>query len=73
MIVSDIGGPKDLVHHDHDGIIIKGLDLNALTEGIKRLAFDQKLREMWGKRARHHVAQRNWEHAADLFWKQRSY
>ena len=73
VIVSDIGGPKDLVHHDHDGIIIKGLDLNALTEGIKRLAFDQKLREMWGKRARHHVAQRNWEHAADVFWKQRSY
>ena len=67
-IVSDVGGPKDLIHHEQDGLIVKGLDLDALTHAIKRLTLEQELREQWGLTARKHVAERNWENAAQLFW-----
>ncbi len=68
VIVSDVGGPKDLIHHEHDGLIVKGLDLDALTQAIKRLTLDKELCRQWGLIAREHVAERNWEHAAQLFW-----
>ena len=68
VIVSDIGGPKDLVGHEYDGLITKALDLDSLTTAIKRLASDSKLRAQWGKASRERVAERNWLKAAQDFW-----
>lgn len=68
VIVSDVGGPKDLVSHEQDGLITKGLDLDALTQAMKRLIAEKELRQQWGLVARERVAERNWEHAAKLFW-----
>jgi glycosyltransferase involved in cell wall biosynthesis len=68
VIVSDVGGPKDLIHHEQDGLIVKGLDLDALTQAIKRLTLEQETRIEWGLKARKRVAERNWESAAQLFW-----
>lgn len=67
-IVSDVGGPKDLVGHEKDGLITKALDLESLTTAIQRLASDNNLREKWGKAARLRVAERNWLKAAKDFW-----
>lgn len=68
VIVSDVGGPKDLVGHERDGLITKALDLDSLTTAIKRLASDNSLRAQWSKSSRERVAERNWLKAAQDFW-----
>lgn len=68
VIVSDVGGPKDLVGHEKDGLITKALDLDSLTEAIHQLANNQTLRKKWGEAARLRVAERNWLKAAESFW-----
>jgi len=68
VIVSDVGGPKDLVNDSEDGFVTKGLDLEALTIAVKRLVVDPALREKMGVLARARVAERDWSLAARLFW-----
>lgn len=67
VIVSDVGGPKDLVGHEEDGLITKALDLDSLTQAMKRLVIGADLRQKWSIAARQRVAERNWERAAQLF------
>jgi glycosyltransferase involved in cell wall biosynthesis len=68
VIVSDVGGPKDLVEDGEDGLITRGLDLDALTAAVKRLAGDPALRRRMSKASRARVAERDWSRAARLFW-----
>jgi glycosyltransferase involved in cell wall biosynthesis len=68
VIVSDVGGPKDLVEHGVDGLITKGLDLDGLTAAVKLLASDASLRQRLGEASRTRVAERDWSRAARLFW-----
>ena len=68
VIVSDVGGPKDLVNDGEDGFVTKGLDLEALTIAVKRLVVDQSLRMKMGVLSRVRVAERDWSLAARLFW-----
>ena len=68
VIVSDIGGPRDLVEDGVDGLITKGLDLDALTAAVKLLAGDEVLRARMGEASRGRVAKRDWSLAARLFW-----
>jgi len=68
VIVSDVGGPKDLVEEGVDGRITKGLDLDALTSAIRDLATDAEVRRRMGVASRTRVAERDWTRAARLFW-----
>jgi glycosyltransferase involved in cell wall biosynthesis len=68
VIVSDVGGPKDLVEDGVDGRITKGLDLDALTNAVRQLAENEELRKRMGKASRARVAERDWSGAARLFW-----
>ncbi len=68
VIVSDVGGPRDLVEEGIDGRITKGLDLEALTEAIRDLVLDPVGRSRMGASARTRVAERDWTRAARLFW-----
>ncbi len=68
VIVSDVGGPKDLVEDGVDGLITKGQDLDALTNAVKLLAGDAELRRRMGEASRVRVAERDWSRAARLFW-----
>ena len=68
VIVSDIGGPRDLVSHGIDGLISKGHDAGELTEAIRTLASDSTLRIKMGKAARVRVESRNWTEAFECFW-----
>jgi glycosyltransferase involved in cell wall biosynthesis len=68
VIVSDVGGPKDLIEEGVDGLITKGLDLDALTAAITALVADGGLRSRMGSAARARVAERDWSRAARLFW-----
>jgi len=67
-IVSDVGGPRDLVHHGRDGFITHALDVGELAEAIRRLASDPGLRERMGAAARLRVASRDWADAFEMFW-----
>lgn len=72
VIVSNAGGPKDLVGHEQDGIITKALDLDELTQAIQRLSEEETLRKAWSLAARERVSDRNWGHAAQKFWEELS-
>jgi glycosyltransferase involved in cell wall biosynthesis len=68
VIVSDVGGPRDLVNDGEDGFMTKGLDLDALTAAVKHLVDDPELRLKMGRVSRARVAERDWSLAARLFW-----
>ena len=40
VIVSDVGGPRDLVHHGKEGFVTKALDPIELAGAIRRLVED---------------------------------
>jgi len=69
-IVSNVGGPKDLVGHEQDGLITRGLDLDVLTQAMQRLIEDKPLRKAWSLAARERVSERNWARAAQRFWEE---
>ncbi len=68
VIVSDIGGPRDLVQHGRDGFVTKALDVGELAESIRRLAEDPALRESMGSASRARVETRDWSEAFEKFW-----
>jgi glycosyltransferase involved in cell wall biosynthesis len=68
VIVSDMGGPRELVQHGKDGLITKSLDAGELAEAIRRLAEDSGMRELMGSAARGRVENRDWSEAFEKFW-----
>lgn len=68
VIVSDVGGPRDLVQHGRDGFVTKALDVGELAESIRRLAVDPALRESMGSASRARVETRDWSEAFEKFW-----
>jgi glycosyltransferase involved in cell wall biosynthesis len=67
-IVSDVGGPRDLVQHGRDGFVTKALDVPELAGAIRRLVEDSGLRERMGTAARGRVESRDWTEAFEKFW-----
>jgi glycosyltransferase involved in cell wall biosynthesis len=67
-IVSDVGGPRDLVHHGKDGFITRALDTTELAGAIRRLVEDPSLRATMGVAARGRVESRDWTEAFEKFW-----
>jgi len=67
-IVSDIGGPRDLVHHGKDGFVTKALDAAELAGAIRRLVEDPSLRATMGNASRGRVESRDWTEAFEKFW-----
>ncbi|MEY2505506.1 MAG: hypothetical protein QOG27_1786, partial [Verrucomicrobiota bacterium] len=68
VIVSDLGGPKELVEDGVSGIVTKALDANDFARAISRLAGDAKLRARMGDKARRSVIDRSWPGAFRKFW-----
>jgi len=69
-IVSDVGGPRDLVHHGKDGFVTKALDSSELAGAIRRLVDDPSLRHHMGLAARGRVESRDWTEAFEKFWQE---
>lgn len=67
-VVSDVGGPRDLVQHGRDGFITKALDSSELAGAIRRLVEDPSLRSAMGTVARGRVESRDWTEAFNKFW-----
>lgn len=67
-VVSDQGGPRELVENGRDGCITRGGDLADLCEAMRRLCADEGSRRAMGAAARQRVEDRSWPNAARRFW-----
>src|SRR4029078_414208 len=68
VIVSDSGGPKELVEDRTNGMITRSHDVDDFTRAIRSLATDPALRQRMGTAARKSVVDRNWPTAFRKFW-----
>jgi glycosyltransferase involved in cell wall biosynthesis len=67
-IVSDMGGPCELVKNGYDGIVTRALDVNDFAQAVRRLVQDPALRRKMGENARTNIKDRNWNNAFREFW-----
>jgi glycosyltransferase involved in cell wall biosynthesis len=67
-IVTDLGGPRDLVTDGVDGIIVRALDAVELAEAISKISTEDSTREAMGRSARTKVESRDWKAAFREFW-----
>jgi glycosyltransferase involved in cell wall biosynthesis len=68
VVVSDSGGPKELVQNHETGLITKSHDVEDFTRAVRNLVVDPALRERMGRRARESVVDRTWPAAFRKFW-----
>ena len=68
VIVSDVGGPRDLIDDGEDGYITRANDAEEVANRIRRLAEDAILRARMGEVARKKVESRDWQEAFQRFW-----
>ncbi|MDQ6808673.1 MAG: glycosyltransferase [Verrucomicrobiota bacterium] len=68
VIVSDLGGPKELVTDGVNGIVTRARDIENLIAAIKTLSTDKEVRTRMGASARQSVLNRNWPDAFRHFW-----
>ena len=68
VVVSDAGGPKELVENERNGIVTKSHDVEDFTRAIRSLVTDPELRQEMGTHARESVVNRTWPDAFRKFW-----
>jgi glycosyltransferase involved in cell wall biosynthesis len=68
VVVSDSGGPKELVEDKTNGLITKSHDVEDFTRALRSLIVDPALRKRMGDRARQSVIDRSWPAAFRKFW-----
>src|ERR1700694_1837698 len=68
VIVSDSGGPKELVEDQGNGLVTKSHDVEDFTRALRTLVVDPALRQEMGNRARESVINRTWPTAFRKFW-----
>ena len=67
-VVSDQGGPKDLVIHGETGFITRALDGKDFARHVEQLINDAKLRTRMGAAAHLSMQKRDWTEAGRQFW-----
>ena len=67
-IVSDQGGPKDLIEHGKTGFITRALDAEDFTRALMQLVNDPALRQAMSQEAHRTVQGRDWAEAGRMFW-----
>ena len=68
VVVSDSGGPKELVADKANGLITKSHDVEDFTCAIRALVTDRGLRQRMANAARDSVTDRSWPRAFTKFW-----
>src|SRR5216110_1077014 len=68
VIVSDSGGPKELVENNRNGLITKSHDVEDLTRAIRELVADPDRRKRMGNLGRERVNDCTWPTAFRKFW-----
>jgi glycosyltransferase involved in cell wall biosynthesis len=67
-LVSDEGGPKEIILPDQSGYVLAGHDVEAWRRAMRELTFDAELRARMGSAARARAAMRDWTTAFREFW-----
>ncbi len=68
VVVSNVGGPQELVSDGVTGLITRARDIGDFTAAIRRLVEDEPLRREMSAAARHSVEDRSWPRAFRRFW-----
>ncbi len=68
VVVSDSGGPKELVADKANGLITRSHDVEDFTRAIRTLVTNRALRERMAASAPKSVTDRNWPRAFAKFW-----
>jgi glycosyltransferase involved in cell wall biosynthesis len=68
VVVSDVGGPKELVLPEINGFVAKAHDTDEFVTAITRLVRDNTMQKTMAENARKSVLQRNWPDAFRKFW-----
>jgi len=68
VVVSDSGGPKELVTHKANGLITRSHHVDDFTDAIRDLVTDRTLRDRMANSARDSVIDRSWPRAFEKFW-----
>ncbi|MFL6515919.1 MAG: glycosyltransferase [Chthoniobacterales bacterium] len=68
VVVSDAGGPKELVINEQNGMVTKSLDVSDFTRALRHLVTNAEQRRQMGVRARQSVVNRTWPDAFQKFW-----
>ena len=68
VIVSDVGGPQELVDHGVTGLVTKARNVAEFANAIRTLAADEAKRREMGRKARESVLNRSWPNAFRSFW-----
>jgi glycosyltransferase involved in cell wall biosynthesis len=68
VVVSDSGGPKELVKENCNGLITKSHDVDDFARAIRILVTNSALREQMSRSARNSVTDRSWPSAFRRFW-----
>jgi len=69
-IVSNQGGPQDLVASNNSGLVIDVTQPGALAEAMERLCTDARLRDEFRANALQNAAERRWDEVFHDFWNQ---
>jgi glycosyltransferase involved in cell wall biosynthesis len=67
-IVSDQGGPRELVKDGETGMIFRAKDSQLLLQRMRDMASDADLRKRMSSTARQHAQARTWDKAFEDFW-----
>jgi glycosyltransferase involved in cell wall biosynthesis len=67
-VVSDQGGPKDLVAHGVNGFVTRALDAEDFRRHVEQIASNDTLRGTMRTAAFDAVQDRDWADAARMFW-----
>lgn len=67
-IVTDVGGPRDLVENGVDGFVTRALDVGELVKAIHTLADDPSRRQEFAVASRKKIESRDWSRAFEAFW-----
>ena len=68
VVVSDLGGPAEIVGGDRSGIIVDHRDTQALVDAMERLYLSPELRADLHARGLRNAAQFSWENALEGLW-----
>jgi phosphatidylinositol alpha 1,6-mannosyltransferase len=65
VVAPAAGGPLDLVHHEHTGLLYDPTDAKSLREAVARLSVDDTLRADISANGLHRVSTRGWADVID--------
>lgn len=67
-VVSDTGGPRELIEDNVTGFITKSLDVESFASAIEKFVKHPEMRASMSEKARQSIAHRDWGAAFEKFW-----